>query len=242
MNIYHISDSHTYHDLLQVPKNVDLIIFSGDCSIVKNAANNYSEVISFLNWFEGLPVKYKIFVAGNHDTSIWKNIVTKESIEERGIIYLENESTTIEGLNIWGSPYTSTFGTDWAFQKARHKMDKVWRLMPSNTDVVITHGPPKGGLDSTLDYGNTVKLVGCNQLATRIRRVKPILHLFGHIHNCKNIVNAGVLYRDGVYYSNGSVVTDGKFGKLSSNGNLFTIDVETKELTILEIKTIWKKK
>ena len=31
---------------------------------------------------------------------------------------------------------------------------------------------------------------------------------------------------DNIYYSNGSVVTDNKFGKLTSNGNIFEIDNE----------------
>jgi hypothetical protein len=49
--------------------------------------------------------------------------------------------------------------------------------------------------------------------------------LFGHIHNCKDIINAGMqkLSICDTWFSNGSVVTDGKFGKLSSNGNIIEI-------------------
>jgi hypothetical protein len=49
--------------------------------------------------------------------------------------------------------------------------------------------------------------------------------LFGHIHNCDDIINAGTRTIPGLdtIFSNGSVVTDGKFGKLSSNGNIFKI-------------------
>ena len=55
--------------------------------------------------------------------------------------------------------------------------------------------------------------------------VKPKLMLFGHIHNCKDIVNAGTRKVSGLdtIFSNGSVVTDGKFGKLTSKGNIFEI-------------------
>ena len=41
----------------------------------------------------------------------------------------------------------------------------------------------------------------------------------------EDIINAGTmkLSISDTIYSNGSVVTDGKFGKLSSNGNIFEI-------------------
>ena len=29
--IWHISDTHTYHELLKTPEDIDMIIFSGDC-------------------------------------------------------------------------------------------------------------------------------------------------------------------------------------------------------------------
>jgi 3',5'-cyclic AMP phosphodiesterase CpdA len=32
MRIWHISDTHTYHNLLEVPTDIDMVIFSGDCS------------------------------------------------------------------------------------------------------------------------------------------------------------------------------------------------------------------
>jgi len=55
--------------------------------------------------------------------------------------------------------------------------------------------------------------------------LKPKLCLFGHIHNCQDIINAGTmkLSNHDTIYSNGSVVTDGKFGKVMSNGNVFEI-------------------
>jgi 3',5'-cyclic AMP phosphodiesterase CpdA len=32
MKIWHISDTHTFHKLLTRPEDVDMVIFSGDCS------------------------------------------------------------------------------------------------------------------------------------------------------------------------------------------------------------------
>ena len=32
MKIWHISDTHDYHDLLKIPDGIDMVIHSGDCS------------------------------------------------------------------------------------------------------------------------------------------------------------------------------------------------------------------
>ena len=32
MRILHVSDSHSYHEQLEIPQGIDMIIHSGDCS------------------------------------------------------------------------------------------------------------------------------------------------------------------------------------------------------------------
>ena len=44
--------------------------------------------------------------------------------------------------------------------------------------MLITHGPPTGVLDMTRDNGS----VGCPKLREALGRVRPKLHVFGHIH------------------------------------------------------------
>ena len=54
-----------------------------------------------------------------------------------------------------------------------------WELIPDNIDILITHGPPLGVLDHT---NNHVR-VGCADLLYEVRhRIRPRVHLFGHIH------------------------------------------------------------
>jgi Icc-related predicted phosphoesterase len=224
MKIWHISDTHTYHGLLDIPDNIDIVIFSGDCSNPRDPYLNKPEVENFLAWYESLPIKYKIFVAGNHDTSIEKGFINKLDFASKGIIYLENNYTEIEELKIWGSPITPTFG-DWAFMKARHKTHELWQQIPNNTDIVIIHGPPANVLDLSYNRLNQLEFCGDKALKKRLININPKLVCFGHIHNCDDIINAGTMklsIRDTIY-SNGSVVTDGKFGKLSSNGNVFEL-------------------
>jgi len=226
MRIWHISDTHTYHRLLGVPADIDMVIFSGDCSNPKDPYPNEVEVRGFIDWFASLKIQYKIFVAGNHDTSIEKKFVTSEDFARRNIIYLENEDVIIDGLKIFGSPYTPTFGFGWSFNKDRTKLDRIWRnIIDEDVDIVITHGPPKGTLDLSFDRAGNLERCGDKSLLNRVMEVNPKLCLFGHIHNHQDIINQGTMKLSGLdtIFSNGSVMKDGRFGKLTSNGNIFEI-------------------
>ena len=226
MRIWHISDTHTYHRLLEVPTDIDMVIFSGDCSNPRDPYPNEVEVRGFIDWYHSLKIPHKIFVAGNHDTSIEKRFVTNEDFKRGGIIYLENEDVTIEGIKIFGSPYTPTFGYGWAFNKDRNKLERIWRnIIDEDVDIVINHGPPKGILDLSTDRNGNIERCGDKSLLNRVKEVNPKLCLFGHIHNHLDIINQGTMKLSGLdtIFSNGSVVTDGRFGKLSSHGNVFEI-------------------
>ena len=224
MKIWHISDTHTYHNLLDVPEDIDMVIHSGDATNPKNPYLSEDEMQNFIYWYSLLPIKHKVFVAGNHDVCIEKNFIKKDDFERAGIIYLENDYIEVKGIKIWGSPVTPTFG-EWAFMRARHKTHELWQQIPDDTDIVVVHGPPATILDLSYNRENQLESCGDSALMKRLLDINPKLCLFGHIHNCKDIINAGtrkLSIRDTIY-SNGSVVTDGKFGKLSSNGNIFEI-------------------
>ena len=226
IKIWHISDTHGFHSLLDIPNGIDIVIHSGDCSNSRDPFNNESEVRMFIDWYKDIPIKNKVYVAGNHDTSIESKLVTKEDFQKAGITYLENEYTTILGLKIFGSPHTPRFG-NWAFMRDRVKLERFWRkAMNEDCDIVVTHGPPKGALDKSYNRDGRMEHCGDRSLLNRILDIKPKLSLFGHIHNCEDIINAGVLkFSVGeTLFSNGSVVTDGKFGELSSNGNVLYLN------------------
>lgn len=225
MKIWHISDTHTFHTLLQEPDDIDMVIFSGDCSNPRDPYINEGEVRSFIYWFSRLKAKYKIFVPGNHDSSIEKGLVTRKDFEDSDIYYLENEGIDIEEIKIWGSPYTPTFG-NWCFMKSRDTIDRLWQNIPTDTDVLVIHGPPKGILDNTYNREGVYERCGCNALKKHVlNRIKPKLMCFGHIHNFQDIQNQGILKLSQypTIFSNGSVVEDNVYGKLSSNGNIIEL-------------------
>lgn len=225
IKIWHISDTHTYHELLEIPKGIDMVIHSGDATNPRDPYLSEDQMQNFIRWFGSLPIKHKIFVAGNHDLCIEKNLITKIDFLINGITYLENDYAEVEGLKIWGSPFTPTFGQGWAFNKKRSALHDIWKEIPDDVDIVVVHGPPKGILDLAYHQLNCIEFCGDEALRKRMYLLKPKLCLFGHIHNNEDIINAGTmkLSNHDTIYSNGSVVTDGKFGKLSSHGNIFEI-------------------
>ena len=170
-----ISDTHgQHHELRDFPRGKGLI-HAGDMS----SNGSRESVIDFLKWFASLDYQYKIFIAGNHDWFFEKNDRNEiNKIIPSNVIYLENEGIEIEGIKIWGSPISPEFN-NWAFNRRRgEEINKVWNLIPSDTDILITHGPPQGILDRTNNWEN----VGCLDLLTKIMEIQPKFHLFGHIH------------------------------------------------------------
>jgi Icc-related predicted phosphoesterase len=64
-------------------------------------------------------------------------------------------------------------------------------LIEEDTDIVITHGPPKGILDITNSHGIYYERTGDKHLLNRILEVKPQLHIFGHLHDEDNVYKWG---------------------------------------------------
>lgn len=223
MKLLHISDTHGFHEELE-DLDYDVIVHSGDCSNWRDPFRNSDEVRRFMGWYSKVPCPKKIYVAGNHDTSIERRLIRPEEWKDAGIIYLENDCVTIDDIKFWGSPITPAFG-DWAFMKARNKINKVWESIPEDTDVLITHGPPKGVRDLSFNKDGDLEMCGDGALFKWIYRNSPRLSLFGHIHDMDGVKNQGVSYysRHKTVFSNGSCVTDGNRMGLTSFGNAIEI-------------------
>ena len=186
INIGIFSDTHGLHydwesnhltgEVLEQWNKCDILIFAGDCS----SRGLFREIKHFLDWFSKQPAKYKVMIAGNHDFGFEyidkKNENYPIEIPDN-ITYLDDNSVEILGLNIHGSPIQPEF-YNWAFNRKRGEdIKKHWDMIPNNTDILVTHGPPKGILDSVY-YEN----VGCQDLLESINRIQPTLSIFGHIH------------------------------------------------------------
>ncbi len=178
MNITLISDTHGLHDELKLLSG-NVLIHAGDIT----EYGTEEEVMDFLKWFAKQPFHYKIFIAGNHDLFLEECKPTKlKRMIPENIIYLQNSGIQINGVNIWGSPVTPYF-LGMAFNERSGKaIKKVWNKIPANTEILITHGPPKGILDNGF---------GCNQLMEQVNKIQPAIHIFGHVHEHYGIQKNG---------------------------------------------------
>jgi len=173
MRLVIISDTHTLHGGLDLPDG-DVLVHGGDFSL----GGQPHEVEEFFTWFAGRPHRHKVVIAGNHDLLFESNPDYARSLVPDNVIYLEDSGCKIDGVRFWGSPWQPWF-LDWGFNLATEKERAArWSLIPADTDVLITHGPPFEILDKCYDG----RRVGCAALRRTVREIDPGLHAFGHIH------------------------------------------------------------
>lgn len=200
MRLVCVSDTHNQHAALDVPEG-DALLFAGDMC----GHGDMHEVKRFCRWLRDLPHEHKVVVAGNHDWPFdpsradLENEHARRYVEWAGAHYLQDATAEVAGLTVYGSPWQPWF-YDWAFNLPRDgdEIRERWAAIPDDTDVLVTHGPPLG-------YGDEVERgrVGCALLAERIKEVRPLLHVSGHIHEGYGVrsdghtryVNASVLDR-----------------------------------------------
>jgi Icc-related predicted phosphoesterase len=188
------SDTHGFHEKLTLPP-VDISIFAGDMC----AWSRDEDCCKFLLWYKDQPPRHKIYIPGNHDRPFENKRFRDRMIDawDPLLIYLEDSFVIIDGIKIWGSPYQVEF-FNWAFNLPRGgwELEKKWRDIPDDTNIVVTHAPPKGILDMNLQSNHT----GDELLLDRIKVVKPKYHIFGHIHEA-----AGIVEIDDTYFINSAI-------------------------------------
>jgi len=200
MRIVAISDTHAQHRDVTLPEG-DVLVFAGD---FMTCGRKFAEVQSFAEWFMSNPHPYKVLVAGNHDRLMenraelcLNEFLTRDSNPPGKVFaYLKDSGCEINGIKFWGSPVQPWF-CDWAFNVHRGApIRAVWDKIPNDTDVLITHGPPYGHGDQSwpepVEYtyeGCRSRIIrpasehlGCEELIKAVERVKPKVHIFGHIH------------------------------------------------------------
>lgn len=208
-----ISDLHQRHN--KITKDLpggDILICGGD---VMTDGYSKTELVSFLNWFDSIKnYETKIFIAGNHDRLIqdepewFKGLLS----EYKNIEYLQDEELVQyydgpngeypeENIRIYGSPWQPWF-YDWAFNLPRNgkEIQEKWNNIPTNTDILITHGPAFGYLDKPAEFQPNV---GCELLREVIDNNKPKIHVFGHIHG-----SYGYYFNGHTHFINASVLNE----------------------------------
>ncbi|KAG6905539.1 hypothetical protein DXG01_002087 [Tephrocybe rancida] len=175
-----ISDTHSRQ--FHVPDG-DVLLHSGDLTNL----GLEEEFKDALEWLYSLPHKIKIIIAGNHDLPLhegwydgayrrWHKQVGKQDrakimefltgprAKEAGIVYLQGSTYSFQA---------KTEGRTWNVYALVSKIPV--------TDILLTHGPPARILDLT----RSKDFAGCVDLRNNLSRLRPRLHLFGHIHEAR---------------------------------------------------------
>jgi len=181
VTIVAISDTHGMHRDLEIPDG-DVLVHAGDLT----SHGQLEQVAAFDDFLGALPHPHKVLIAGNHDFCF-----EREPEASRALItnatYLQDEEATVGSLRFYGSPWQPWF-FDFAFNLQRGpELAAKWDLIPQGIDVLITHGPPLGHGDRVASG----KQEGCADLLQAVRRIRPGLHLFGHIHEAYGISGEG---------------------------------------------------
>lgn len=199
MKIVAISDVHTRWKDLVIP-NCDVLISAGDFSfrgepwVVKN----------FHEWLNKQPATHIISIMGNHELGVEKDFGMSKQLALQAcprVHFIEEGEVIIDGVKFYGSAITPFF-CDWAYNRLRGPdITRHWDMIPRDTNVLVSHGPPYGILD-IVPYSNGVpkERAGCHDLLAAVKEIKPDLHIFGHIHH-----SHGQHHEDGTSFYNVSI-------------------------------------
>jgi Icc-related predicted phosphoesterase len=203
MKVQALSD---IHGLLIKPsefEECDIICICGDIMPLEIDRNIIAStawfVGEFIPWCEKLPCKYVLFTPGNHDF-LFDELYCKKMLTPMQIMkmllgnnkknskvkLLIDSSFEYEGKRFYGTPWCPNL-SHWAFYKDSYDLEQVFKQIPWDADVVMTHCPSTIGDSGTvLQQGwNFCKRLGCEELTPELFDRQSFIKyaLCGHIHS-----------------------------------------------------------
>lgn len=213
-----ISDIHG--SLIDIPE-CDILCICGDILPLDIQRCKYKSIAwlagPFQKWLLEAPCKHVVITWGNHD--FIGEMLYKERYEygflqeeilfpmdkELKINILIDESKDVDGITFYGTPWCPSL-QNWAFYGTSEELTKKFDNIPHNTQVLLTHCPPKFGKQGVVLQSNNWNYerdFGCQELRDAIEKkfaVKstPTYILSGHIHsgNHNFEFNGGIVYKN----------------------------------------------
>lgn len=212
MKIVTLSDLHG-HLPEDLPEG-DVLVITGDiCPVEDHNIGHQKWWLRerFNLWLDGLPYDHEhiVCIAGNHD---WIFMNAPNAIPNLACHYLKDSGVIVDGVKFYGHPHTPVF-CDWAFNRDPEYLEMVDDNIPDATDVLLTHGPPYGVLDTVKErYWESYDpkaYLGCKILKKRVNAMPDLkLHVYGHIHSGHGIVKPSDLSENKTTFVNASYVNE----------------------------------
>lgn len=204
MRIVATSDCHGKLTAGALPSG-DVLVLAGD--LLADAPKDHPDPVGFQaerlaeldDLLASLPFRHVLLVAGNHDGVLQVRPELGRAL--RGALYLEDEGVTLDGVRFWGSPWQPGLSHHPFFMADGGEAFALYRTIPDDTQVLVTHTPPW----DILDRWDPPHALGSRMLRARVARVRPAVHIFGHMHPSYGAVelegtrfyNAALCDRDG---------------------------------------------
>ena len=220
MKIIAISDTHGYLPKLQP---CDVVVMCGDILPLNIQRNYEASLAwlsgPFQSWALNLDCKKVVFIAGNHDfvfeqlyndhvhvmgrmaphsilqftpEHICDTLFQMDNTYDPKLIYLCDGSYVYQGVKFYGTPWCPSL-RNWAFYGDKEQLLDRFNKIPFDTDVLITHCPPKYGLQGVVlennwNYMNDFGCVELQQVLDELFADRDMWILSGHIHSGKHDV------------------------------------------------------
>lgn len=182
MRVVFTSDTHGKHAQLGTLHG-DVLIHCGDfCNGLDNDGHSIAELDE---WFARQDFAVILCVGGNHDFLAATQHAAGRSVF-RHASYLVDSRYEYRGVVFYGAPWLPDLD-GWANYLPDGPRKKKWALVPPDTDVLITHTPPRG----ILDQPRSQRHVGCRSLRSVVDRIQPRIHCFGHVHASPGATTVG---------------------------------------------------
>ena len=193
MKICAISDLHGY---LPELKSCELVLICGDSVPLEYQASSKKTKkwydTTFRKWAGELPCDKVLFIAGNHELHFPGKKIIYESLfsKDDKITYLchseyIHKSKDGKEYKIFGTPYCKQF-MNWAFMYSNEELEKIFKNIPNDLDILISHDNPYGYGDIVLQECPWAdgSHIGNIPLAKAIEEKQPKYQFNGHLHSC----------------------------------------------------------
>jgi Icc-related predicted phosphoesterase len=186
LKICAIGDTHNQLNQIDLPE-ADVLVHAGDLTM----GGRLQELVKLNNHLGAIKKKYRhvLIVPGNHDLLFQERESFARSFITNATVLIDEE-IVIDGIKFFFSPWQTWF-LNWAYNFPENDRETCevaaakYAQIPDDVNVLVSHGPPYMMLDK-VDHYNPKNIrglhVGCPALAKRVDQIKPLLHVFGHIH------------------------------------------------------------
>jgi len=200
VRIVHFSDTHNF--LMKTPNDEHFLPHGNIFVHTGNFTNGGTdlEFMQFNEWLGSVAdlYHYRVVIFGHRDVKVYgNNWDSMRKLLPNATHVLCHDEATILGIRFYGCPWHWGHKCDYTLRPgAPANTTGRFDDIPSGVQVLLTHGPAFERLDTT--YTGLSGMMdneqphhwGSRELADAVKRVKPALHLHGHVKDSRGIYPA----------------------------------------------------